>query len=138
MKNTDPPDSNTLPMKITPELSKFIEGMGLYFQNQGVPRIGGRILALLMISHDPLSAEDIGATLRVSRGSISTNMRILIAGGLVEKVSIPGQRLTLFRIPADRAGTHDRDQDPIFAGLQEDCGAGSCCPHHRALRPASP
>jgi hypothetical protein len=99
MKNTDPPDGKSLPMKITPELSKFIENMGMYFENQGVPRIGGRILALLMIAHAPLSAEAIGATLKVSRGSISTNMRILIAGGLAEKVSIPGKRTTLFEFP---------------------------------------
>jgi len=99
MKNTDPPHRNDKPPKLTPDLSKFIEGMGMYFENQGVPRIGGRILALLMISHDPLSAEDLGSVLKVSRGSISTNMRILTVGGLAEKVSIPGNRTTFFEFP---------------------------------------
>jgi DNA-binding MarR family transcriptional regulator len=99
MKNTDPPHHDHKAVKLTPELSKFIEGMGMYFENSGVPRIGGRILALLMIAHEPLSAEDIGGVLKVSRGSISTNMRILTAAGLAEKVSIPGNRTTFFESP---------------------------------------
>jgi DNA-binding MarR family transcriptional regulator len=104
MKNTDPPHHNqkdvkAVTAKLTPELSKFIEGMGMYFENQGVPRIGGRILALLMISHDPLSAENIGAILKISRGSISTNMRILTVSGLAEKVTVPGDRTTYFEFP---------------------------------------
>jgi DNA-binding transcriptional regulator GbsR (MarR family) len=99
MKNDDPPHHHIKAVKLTPELSKFIEGMGMYFENSGVPRIGGRILALLMIAHEPLSAEDIGVVLKVSRGSISTNMRILTAAGLAEKVSIPGNRTTFFESP---------------------------------------
>ncbi len=99
MKNTDPPHHKTKAVKMTPEVSKFIEGMGMYFENQGVPRIGGRILALLMISHDPLSAEDVASILKVSRGSVSTNMRILTVSGLAEKISIPGDRTTFFEFP---------------------------------------
>jgi DNA-binding transcriptional regulator GbsR (MarR family) len=104
MKTTGPPHSNQngvkgLATKFTPELSKFIEGMGMYFENQGVPRIGGRILALLMISHDPLSAENIRSILKISRGSISTNMRILTVSGLAEKVTVPGDRTTYFEFP---------------------------------------
>jgi hypothetical protein len=99
MKNDDPPHHHFKAVKLTPQLSKFIEGMGMYFENSGVPRIGGRILALLMIAHEPLSAEDIGVVLKVSRGSISTNMRILTAAGLAEKVSIPGDRTTFFESP---------------------------------------
>jgi len=99
MKNTDPPHRpNKLP-KVTPEISKFIENVGMYFENTGLPRIGGRILGLLMISHGPLSAENIETLLRVSRGSISTNMRILIASGLVEKTSVTGDRTTFYVFP---------------------------------------
>jgi hypothetical protein len=99
MKNTDPPHRNTKASKMTPEVSKFIESMGMYFENMGIPRIGGRMLGLLMISHDPLSAEDIGSILKVSRGSISTNTRTLLAAGLVEKISLPGERTTFFVYP---------------------------------------
>ncbi len=82
--------------RLTPEVSRFVENMGLYFENQGIPRIGGRILGLLMIAHEPLSAEDIARILKVSRGSLSTNFRALLASGMVEKVPMYGDRRTYF------------------------------------------
>lgn len=82
--------------RLTPELSHFIEGMGLYFENQGIPRIGGRILGLLMIAHDPLSSEDVASILKISRGSISTNMRALLISGMVERTALRGDRTTYF------------------------------------------
>ena len=99
MKNTDPPHRNHKSVRMTPEVSRFIEGMGMYFEDSGIPRIGGRILAMLMISHDPLSAEELGSILKVSRGSISTNMRLLTESRLVDKVSLPGERTTYFEFP---------------------------------------
>jgi DNA-binding transcriptional regulator GbsR (MarR family) len=82
--------------RLTPALHTFIEGMGMYFEVQGIPRIGGRILGLLMIAHAPLSAEDIAAILKVSRGSLSTNFRLLLASGMVERVTVRGDRVTYF------------------------------------------
>ena len=95
MKNTDPPQRNKF-QKLSPELTRFIESMGMYFESQGVPRIGGRILGLLLLAHEPLSAEGIGTILKVSRASISTNIRLLTSSGLVEKTSILHDRTTYF------------------------------------------
>jgi predicted transcriptional regulator len=91
--------------RLTPALLRFIEGMGLYFESQGIPRIGGRMLALLMIAHWPLSAEDLAQILKISRGSISTNLRLLLGTGLVEKAAIPGSRRTSF-LYSDHAMEH--------------------------------
>jgi DNA-binding transcriptional regulator GbsR (MarR family) len=91
--------------ELTPPLHRFIEGMGLYFENQGIPRIGGRILGLLMIAHWPLSAEDLAAILKVSRGSLSTNIRLLLSSGLVEKAPLPRARTTYF-VYSDEAMEH--------------------------------
>ncbi|HZD58265.1 MAG TPA: ArsR family transcriptional regulator [Anaerolineales bacterium] len=99
MKNPITSHANPQTPTLTPELSRFIESMGVYFEDQGVPRIGGRILALLMIAHEPLKAEDIAALLKVSRGSISTNFRILLAGGLAEKIAFHGDRTTYYVFP---------------------------------------
>ncbi len=85
--------------KLTPELSRFIESMGMYFGSYGIPRIGGRILGLLLIAHEPLSAEDIAKILKVSRASVSTNFRVLLTSGLAEKVTFPGDRATYFSFP---------------------------------------
>lgn len=98
MKNADPPNLNKF-KKLSPELTRFIENMGLYFESSGIPRIGGRVLGLLMIAHDPLSAEDIAKVLKVSRASLSTNLRMLISGGLVEKTSVLHDRTTYFVFP---------------------------------------
>lgn len=97
MKKDDPPHRNPRTPRLTPELTRFIAGMGLYFENQGIPRIGGRILGLLMIADQPLSAEDLASVLQVSRGSISTNFRMLLPSGMVEKVALPGDRNTYYK-----------------------------------------
>ncbi len=82
--------------QLSPELRRFIESMGMYFENQGIPRIGGRILGLLMVAHEPLSADDIARILKVSRASVSTNMRALTGSGMIDKTSILHQRTTYF------------------------------------------
>ncbi len=68
----------------------------MHFENQGVPRTGGRILGLLLVANEPLSAEDLASILQVSRAGISTNIRLLVSSGLVEKISFPGRRTVHF------------------------------------------
>src|SRR5512135_255295 len=116
MKNTDPPHSNgrrsprslkgdaangphAPGRRLTPELHRFIQHMGGYFESSGVPPIGGRILGLLMIAHEPLSAEDIASVLNVSRASISTNFRVLAAAGLAERYTSHADRTTYYVFP---------------------------------------
>ena len=112
MKGTGPMDSLSKIPKLTPALSSFIEGMGVYFESQGIPRIGGRMLGLLMIAHWPLSPEDMTSILKVSRGSISTNLRLLLSFGLVEKAPMPRSRTTHFAF-SDEAMEHR-----IIAGIR--------------------
>lgn len=97
MKN--PTSSSDTFKKLDPELTRFVEGMGMYFESYGIPRIGGRILGLLLITHEPLSAERIASILKVSRASISTNFRLLLTSNLAEKVTYPGDRTTYFVFP---------------------------------------
>lgn len=77
-------DSNTL--------AQFIENMGLHFEDYGVPRIGGKILGLLLVSNRPVTPEEMSEVLQVSRSSISTNLRTLLMIGLAERISLPGER----------------------------------------------
>lgn len=98
MKNTDPPHHRVL-SKLSPELSRFIENMGRFFESYGIPRIGGRVLGLLLVAHEPLTAEQIAAILKVSRASISTNFRLLLTSGLAEKIYLPGDRATYYAFP---------------------------------------
>ncbi len=80
------------PLGSMPGLSQFIENMGLHYEAYDVPRIGGRILGLLMITLEPMTSEDMSEVLQVSRSSISTNLRTLQMAGLVEQVTVPGDR----------------------------------------------
>lgn len=119
MKNTDPPDSTNMGPKLNAELTRFIESMGRYFETYGIPRIGGRILGLLLISHDPLSAESIARILKVSRGSISTNFKLLLTSGLAEKVSFPSDRTTYYTFPVSAWGKTMAAELEAVASLQK-------------------
>ncbi len=92
-------DTKRAPAPVTPALSKFIESLGGYFESFGIPRIGGRMLGLLLVTEEPLSSESISAILKVSRASISTNLRMLLAIGWAEKTSFPGDRTTYYVFP---------------------------------------
>ncbi len=82
-------------------LSQFIENMGLHYQDYGIPRIGGRIMGLLLVTPRPVSSEEMAETLQVSRSSVSTNLRTLLMADLVEKVSLPGDRLDYYTLADD-------------------------------------
>ncbi|MBX3010383.1 MAG: helix-turn-helix domain-containing protein [Caldilineaceae bacterium] len=82
-------------------LLQFIENMGLHFEEYGVPRIGGRILGLLLASSRPISPEEMAELLQVSRSSVSTNLRTLVMTGLADRVSLPGERSDFYTFADD-------------------------------------
>ena len=60
-----------------------------------------QIHALLMISPDPLTQDDIMEQLDVSRGNVNMNIRELISWGLVDRVILPGERKEYFTAEKD-------------------------------------
>lgn len=81
---------------------QFIEEMGLYFDEQGVPRMAGRMLAWLLICDPPeQTMPAICARLGASKGSVSTMARILTRFELIERISHPGIRADFYRIAPD-------------------------------------
>ena len=97
----DNPGDSKPPQENNQVLSQFIENMGLHYEAYNVPRIGGRILGLLMVNSNPLASEEMSEVLQVSRSSISTNLRTLQMAGLVEQVSVPGDRRDYFVFSED-------------------------------------
>lgn len=84
---------------------RFIEQMGLMFEEDGQPRIAGRVFALLLVEDGALSLSEIARRLKVSRASVSTNARLLLRVGVIERVGIPGDRQDHYRLipaPYDR------------------------------------
>jgi DNA-binding transcriptional regulator GbsR (MarR family) len=59
------------------------------------------IHALLLVSHDPLTQDDIMEELNISRGNTNMNIRELINWGLVERVLLPGERKEYFSAEKD-------------------------------------
>lgn len=84
-----------------PVLSQFIENMGLHYQEYGFPRIAGRIVGLLLVTPRPISSEEMADALQVSRSSISTNLRTLLMAELIEKVSLPGDRVDYYELGSE-------------------------------------
>lgn len=82
----------------------FIEQMGLIMAADGLPRIGGRVVALLLITDGDISLDDIATRLRVSKPSVSINARLLEEKGVIEKVSHAADRRDYYRITHDVIG----------------------------------
>lgn len=81
---------------------QFIEKVGMFFEQLGLPRMAGRILAWLLICDPPdQSMNDLVKVLQASKSSISTMSRMLIQFGLIERTRLPGQRGDSFRIRPD-------------------------------------
>ena len=83
----------------TYEEQNFAEEVGLFIERLGWPRMAGRILGRLLISVPPhQSTTHLADFLLASKGSISTMTRLLVQSGIVERVSLPGERRDYFRI----------------------------------------
>lgn len=66
-----------------------------------VSKVGGQIYALLFLSRQPLSLDDIGQYLKLSKGNISVNIRMLEGFGLVKKVWVKGTRKDYYEANRD-------------------------------------
>ncbi|MEW5930411.1 MAG: MarR family transcriptional regulator [Gemmatimonadota bacterium] len=79
----------------------FIETMGRHFEEEGIPRIAGRLFGLLMVNEEPCSLDDMAERLQVSKGSVSSNSRMLEQWGVVERVTRPGDRRDYYHLADD-------------------------------------
>jgi DNA-binding transcriptional regulator GbsR (MarR family) len=81
--------------------ANFIERMGLAHEAEGLPRIAGRIFGLLLISEGARSLDELASELKVSKGSASTNARLLEQRGILERICRPADRRDYYRVPPD-------------------------------------
>ncbi len=83
------------------ELTQFVEDMGLLTEGEGLPRIAGRIIALLIVEDEPIGFSALAERLQVSRASVSTNTRLLQTLGVIDRLTRPGERQDYFQISAN-------------------------------------
>jgi DNA-binding transcriptional regulator GbsR (MarR family) len=88
-------------MKLTEARQQFISSWGAFGTHWGINRTMAQIHALLLISAEPITQDDIMEQLNISRGNTNMNIRELINWGLVERVLLPGERKEYFTAEKD-------------------------------------
>jgi len=84
------------------EKQRFIEEFGDRMDEFGLPHMYGRVLGALLICEKPMmSMQELAEVLRASHGSISMATQMLTRLGMVEKVSVSGERKHFYRIEQD-------------------------------------
>lgn len=88
-------------MKLLEAKQQFISNWGSFGTHWGINRTMAQIHALLLVSPDPVTQDDIMEELNISRGNTNMNIRELINWGLVERVIVTGERKEYFTAEKD-------------------------------------
>jgi len=88
-------------MKLAEAKAQFISSWGAFATHWGINRTMAQIHALLLISPNPITQDDIMEQLNISRGNVNMNTRELIDWGLVDRVLVPGERKEFFSAEKD-------------------------------------
>jgi len=107
--------------------TSFVLQWGEMGSKWGINRTVAQIHALLMISEEPLHAEEITETLSVSRSNVSNGLRELQQWNLVNTVQKMGDRRDYFETHEDlwemfriiMAERKRREIDPLMDNLQD-------------------
>lgn len=83
-------------MELAAAKLKFIEAWGKLGSEWGINRTMAQVHALLLISAEALTTEEIMETLSISRGNANMTLRDLIGWGLIEKQHKAGERKEYF------------------------------------------
>jgi len=88
-------------MNLSPTIQNFIIHWGELGQRWGINRTIAQIQALLLISPEPLNAEQISETLSIARSTVSVGLRELQHWGIVNVVHKMGDRTDYFELIGD-------------------------------------
>ena len=114
---------------------RFIQSWGAFGSSWGINRTMAQVHALLLISQESLTAEEIMEELQVSRGNANMNVRALIDWGLVYKDLQPGERKEFFKAEKDMSVvvkqiiTHrkKKELEPMLKVLDEISSVENIC-----------
>lgn len=79
----------------------FVAQWGAMGSSWGINRTMAQIHALLLISPEPMSTDEIMEELHISRGNANTNLRDLVGWGLIKSVIRKGERKEYFEAEKD-------------------------------------
>jgi hypothetical protein len=106
---------------------EFVAQWGAMGSQWGINRTMAQIHALLMIALEPMSTDDVMAELLISRGNAHTNLKELVAWGLVRIVVKKGERREFFEAEKDggeRRLADFHDCHPRAEEARDRAGAG--------------
>ena len=88
-------------MKLAEAKQQFISSWGAFGTHWGINRTMAQIHALLLVSAEPLSQDNLMEELNISRGNANMNIRELINWGLVDRIILTGERKEFFTAEKD-------------------------------------
>ncbi|SDM61000.1 DNA-binding transcriptional regulator GbsR, MarR family [Pedobacter steynii] len=114
-------------MELAEAKQKFIEAWGKLGSEWGINRTMAQVHALLLVSPEALTTEEIMDALSISRGNANMTLRDLIGWGLVEKQHRAGERKEYFFADKDTWNIakqvakerRKRELDPVIKILDE-------------------
>lgn len=90
-----------MPKTLTPMIQSCILHFGEMGSRWGINRTVGQMYALLVLSKDPLCADDITETLGFSRSNVSMGIKELLSWELIKLQHLPGDRREFYSAPGD-------------------------------------
>jgi DNA-binding transcriptional regulator GbsR (MarR family) len=109
--------------------NKFVQTWGALGSQWGINKTMAQIHALLMVSHNPISMEDIMEELQISRGNASMNLRALMDWGIVYKEYKAGERREFF--------TAEKDLDELAVKIAKERSKREIKPALKVLKEVS-
>jgi DNA-binding transcriptional regulator GbsR (MarR family) len=113
--------------KLPAAAARFVLQWGDMGSQWGVNRSVGQIHALLYLSENPLTADDIADQLGMARSNVSNSLKELQNWRLIRRVSVFGDRRDFFEAEVDlwemllriTAGRKEREIDPAVVTLRQ-------------------
>ena len=128
-------------MDIREGKQKFIESWGKMAGGWGIPPAMAQVHALLLISSEPLNADQVKAELDISTGNVSMNLRALLEWELIYKQTPPGKRKEEYYAEKDLwkvirqiiINRKKRELEPMLKVLDEVVGIEENCPESESF-----
>lgn len=116
-------------MKYREAKNKFVQTWGALGSQWGINKTMAQIHALLMVSNEAVSMEDIMEELQISRGNASMNLRALMDWGIVYKEYKTGERREYF--------TAEKDLDELAVKISKERSKREIKPALKVLKEVS-
>ncbi len=115
MATTTKGSAETRRLKPLPRVRlELVDIFGRMAQALSFPRSVGEIYGLLYLAPEPMSAPEIGNALSISKGSVSTGTRQLLALGFIRKVWLQEERKDYFEAVLDLGDMVRTAYDQVF------------------------